>query len=79
MDHAPEETRRFFFRNTLILNPPPPKLPPLGVGVMKFTISGLIPLHMLLIGIDWPSCFRGIDVTGPRSTHSSRSPDIYTA
>ena len=54
-----------------------PKLPPLRVGVTKFTTSGLLPLHMLhtKFGKDWPSSFWGEDVTDNRrwgtQTHSN--------
>ena len=57
-----------FLRNTAILHFLPQNYIPFGWGVMKFTISGLLPLMMLDIkfGKDWPSSFWGEDLNAPR-------------
>ena len=75
-----------FWRNTSILHFLPKNYLPFGWGVMKFTISGLLPLMMLhtKFGKDWPSSFWGEDVNARRKTndarrrtptHSNRSPE----
>ena len=72
-----------FWRNTSIL---PQHYLPFGWGVMKFTISGLLPLMMLHTKFcnDWPSSFWGEDVNARPTTddarrrtptHSNRSPE----
>ena len=59
-----------FWRNTSILHFLSPNYLPYGWRVMKFTISGLLPLIMLhtKFGKDWPSSFWGEDVNVRRTT-----------
>ena len=61
-------TEENFKRNTSILH-----FLPLGVGVMKFTISGLLPLHMLYskFGKDLTNSFLGEDVKRRRTTDAA--------
>ena len=77
-----------FLRNTEILHFLPKNYVPFGWGVMKFIISGLLPLIMLhtKFGKDWPGSFWGEDINARRTknakdawrrtpTHSNRSPE----
>ena len=80
-----------FLRNIAILHFLPQNYLPFGLGVMKFTISGLLPLMMLhtKFGKDWPSSFWEEDVNAWRTTdddgrqpiaigHLSHSGDLIT-
>ena len=53
---------------------------PLGLDVMKFTFSGLLPLHMLhnKFGEAWSSRFLEEDGNGRRPTHENGCPPNFT-
>ena len=77
MNHAPEK-RRKVLKKYINFKFFTPKLPPLGVGVMKFTISCHLTLQLLhtKLGWDWPSSFWEEDFNARRTpTCSNRSPE----